>query len=492
MTLSAARIDAPPAKGPSSSADGWRGLIGSQFTCDSAMHVLRAIVEIEESMHPGPRRFLISCDARHLGEEVAAAAMAFILARPAGHHAVFFRHMPTATASFLTAAEFDAAILITASHNGADWNGVKLKVAPGLSAPPAVIDLIDRRIATQGVVRQVTAAPSPNRPPVDATAYFARHAKAAASHLPQTARRRFRVAIDGLGGIAEPAMIALGQELGWQTLPSGRRPATDFGGLIPDPSRPAALTHLAKRIREANADFGLALDGDGDRIFALDEAGTIVQPTDLMALLGLFEHGAGRGVHGIAVTQSTGASIRLVAARIGATLFETPIGFKYIAGMLSTGRVDVGGGAVGDLAFRTRARDRDPLCVAAHLSQLLAERGRPLSVEILELQQMLDTKALCRIERHFSSGAMLTADACETALERAASIAGIIAGQIETLEKGAIRMRGPNNEWLMLRPSTTEGGVRLYGEVEGLTSDMSFRIGAMVAKHLGTHQNIET
>jgi phosphomannomutase len=491
MTKSTALIDVPPAKGPSSSADGWRGLIGSQFTCDSAMHVLRAIVEIEESMHPGPRRFLISCDARHLGEEVASAAMAFILARPAGHHAAFLRHVPTATASFLTTAEFDAAILITASHNGADWNGVKLKVAPGLSAPPAVIDLIDRRIATQGAVSRVTAAASPNLLSADATACLARHAKAAASHLPQTARRRFRVAIDGLGGIAEPAMIALGQELGWQTLPSGRKPAADFGGLIPDPSRPAALTHLAKRIREANADFGLALDGDGDRIYALDEAGAIVQPSDLMALLGLFEHDAGRCVHDIAVTQSTGASIRLAAARIGAALVETPIGFKYIAGLLSTGRVDIGGGAVGDLAFRTRARDRDPLCVAAHLSQLLADRGRPLSVEIRDLQKMLGTTALCRIERHFLPGGALIADACERALGRAAPLAGINAGRIETLEKGAMRLRGPNNQWLMLRESTTEGGVRLYGEVEGLTSDMAFRIGAMVAKHLGTLQNIE-
>ncbi|MGI9507019.1 MAG: hypothetical protein ACR2RE_28595 [Geminicoccaceae bacterium] len=470
------------------SADGWRGLIGVQFTRDSALRVVHCILDMQESAQPGRSRVLVAHDTRDLGTEVARYTAAHAAARKVKHEVTLVRHLPTSTASFMTVQDFDLAILVTASHNPPDWNGIKVKIAPGLPAPPTLVAQIDHRIAT------LAQADSPSKETpvvgrfVSAKPFMARHAAAAARFVPKESRRPFRVAIDGLGGIAEPALATLGQALGWETHLSGRVPARDFGGIIPDPSKPAALAPLAERIVRQAADFGLGLDGDGDRIYALDEIGCIVQPHDLMALLTIYEQEQGRTIRSVAVTQSTGMSVRLAAAYIGANVIETPIGFKHLAELLASGEADVAGGSVGDIAFRERSLDRDPLSVAAHLSQVLADRGRPLSAEIRELRASLGTENLVWLEAHLPGVRPPDSEVCSWLLDTGARSVGIEQSHVDLLEKGAVRLTGPDHQWLMLRPSTTEGGLRLYGELTGAGANPATAICSAVESRLSGYR----
>jgi phosphomannomutase len=460
-------IGEPPAgrlKALESSADGWRGRIGVEFTPERALTIVWAILD-QHDQDRGLRssHIVVGYDSRHLSEQVARMASAAIREYRPGDTVTLIRHLPTSTASFLVSCEFDLAILVTASHNPANWNGIKVKIAPGISAPPEFVAGVDARNRTLAPLRIVADAEAILAR--DAGPFFERHVRAVVDALPGEARRTFRVVIDGLGGIGEAALERLGVLLGWQVLPSRRTIDTTLCNQIPDPSKAGVLEDLRTRVVSERADFGLALDGDGDRIFAVTHEGDIVPSHDLMALLVLHARERGRPISRIAITQSTGLSVRRVADELGAEIVETPIGFKYISRLLNDGSVDAGVGAVGDMAFRSFTSDRDPLFVAAQLSQLLNQSDVPLSTALNRLRLRLGTAGLNWIELHMPQAGASQPEALDAALDGAALVAGVAPDLRERLTGGAVRLRAAGGAWIMLRPSTTEGGLRVYGEL---------------------------
>ena len=447
-----------------SSADGWRGRIGVEFTPQRALKIVRALLELHEAENnQAPSRILVGFDSRYQSDEVAQLIAATTKARPAGHDVTLIRHLPTPTMSFLVSRDYDLAILVTASHNPANWNGIKVKVAPGISAPPELVKRVDMRVAE--IVNSATSGALQKIPVYTADAFLNIHAQAAADASHTQRRKAFRVAIDGLGGIAEPALAEVGKMLGWHILLSHRPVDAALCNHSPDPSRQGALESLCARVLSESADFGLALDGDGDRIFAVTDTGDVVPTHDLMALLVLHEHRSGKPVRRIAVTQSSGVSVRRAADEIGAETVETPIGFKYISKLLNDKSVDAGVGAVGDMAFRSRTSDRDPLFIAAHLSLLLNQTGQSLSTEINQIRVRLGTTGLSWTEHHYPDASVNKAGDLKVILDNIAPIVSIAPTQPETLLGGAVRIRDTSAAWLMLRSSTTEGGLRLYGEL---------------------------
>ena len=465
---------------PVSSADGWRGIIGQSFTRQGARRLVAAILDVHErEIWKGPARILVAHDARAMGAQVAADAAALAGTRVFGHQVTLVAHLPTSTASYLTANGYDLALLVTASHNPPNWNGIKLKVAPGLSAPPKLVAAIDAQLA-----RAVPPDGKQTVLPKKACAedLVSKHVEAVAECVPLQYRRPFRVSVDGLGGISEPAICALGDALGWQVRPSERAVKADFGGAFPDPSKPEALKTLQRRVLSECADFGLGFDGDGDRMYVVDDAGEIVAPHDLMAWLILKRNAEGVPLNSVAVTQSTGMSVRLAARKSGALVIETPIGFKYIASLLEAREVDAGVGAVGDLAFRDLCIDRDPLHIAGQFSHFLAKAGRPFSQELASMRSDLGVTGLRWIEDHFRDTGPVDVQAGRAALRDAAQSTGLQVKSVETLSHGSLRIRCNQNQWLMLRPSTTEGGLRLYGELLARDGDHAQMRAALVDK----------
>ncbi len=465
-----------------SSADGWRGRIGIEFTPERALAIVRAIIDQHtQDRWRRPSRVLVGFDSRHLSEQVAQMACVAVRQRGPHHEVTLVRHLPTSTASFLVSREYDLAILVTASHNPANWNGIKVKIAPGISAPPEFVAGVDARRGSPAKIQ--SDEHSTITTTHDAGAFLKRHAKAAAAAFPTTSKKPFRVVIDGLGGIAEPALKTVGAHLGWFILPSHRKIDTTLCDQAPDPSKAEVLRELCARTVSEKADFGLALDGDGDRIFAITQEGDIVPSHDLMALLVMHATHSGKPLSRIAVTQSTGLSVRRAADEIGANVIETPIGFKYISKLLSDGLIDAGVGAVGDMAFRSYTLDRDPLFVAAHLSQLLNHSDVPLSTALSHLRLRLGTTGLSWIELHLPETRGTRQEELDVALTQAAHVVGIAPDLRERLSGGAVRLRAASGAWIMLRPSTTEGGLRIYGELFNSAQNIT-EVKAVIARRL--------
>src|SRR6185437_1458292 len=202
------------------------------------------------------------------------------------------------------------------------------------------------------------------------------HLRTVLSRVGGSAGRPWTVVVDGLHGIAGPMLVRLAELLGWTVHPVGEQVEEDFGGLVPDPTLPESRQRLSQTIVATGADFGLVLDGDGDRIFLATSDGRTVQAGELYALL-LAQHY--RDVpdlrtRTIAITTTTTSQPGRVAAEHGGQVELRPVGFKNMAESMAAGRLCAAGGSVGDLAFARYGRDRDPCVVVALLARLLAEQ----------------------------------------------------------------------------------------------------------------------
>ncbi|MBO9172325.1 hypothetical protein J5275_28890 [Rhizobium sp. L245/93] len=299
--------------------------------------------------------------------------------------------------------------------------------------------------------------------------------------------RPFRVVVDGLGGIGEFAMVRLGAELGWYVIPCGGKPSFTFGGASPDPSKPEARQRTRLRILQEGADFGIVLDGDGDRIYTLDEAGNTILPHDLMALILRHEIDAGSRISRVAITQSTGMSIRLAAAHFGVALSETQIGFKYLAPMLLSGDADIAGGAVGDLAVRGWSTDRDPFAIATLVSEMLSSGSTPLSCQVKEIHDHFGTARLVWLENFFEVPVLPTPAQYAGILSRLGTALEFTESRLTELVGGTVRLTSNDKQWLMFRSSTTEHGVRLYGEVTNLAKMSVPAIAVKILSELQPH-----
>jgi phosphomannomutase len=242
----------------------------------------------------------------------------------------------------------------------------------------------------------------------------------------------------------------------------GRGLDPEFNGTVPDPSMPASRTRAAEAVVARGADLGLVLDGDGDRLYVIDHLGRTVHPHELLALLIEHRHrkSYGNPERGVAVTSSTGMAVRLAAGWIGAPVRELGVGFKHLSPVLAAGQADAAGGSVGDLAFAEYGIDRDPFAAVALLADLLTAGGTVA-------ERLDDLRARVGPLTWFESRVPGSAD--EAVLRRAGLAALSLSGLRENLteigDTDGVKFWLDRGQWLLLRPSSTEGGLRIYGEL---------------------------
>nr|AUV64126.1 phosphoglucomutase [Streptomyces citricolor]BAV57063.1 phosphoglucomutase [Streptomyces citricolor] len=443
-----------------SSADGWRGVIGESFTPASAGLLAGCVVEVVASSP----RVLVTHDGRRFGAQAAQAVVR--AAQAAGARQVrLVPHLPTPTATAaVRLGEADLALLVTASHNPPRWNGLKVKAAPGCPPPKAVERATDELFGRR--LQDALAGTGTDADPVaeaeSGDAVVGRHIEDVLSRLPRRPTRRLSVVVDGLGGIAGGPTARLCSELNWDVHAVGHLPAPDFGGLVPDPSVPASRRRVTGEVLDRGADLGIVLDGDGDRVYVVDERGRTVQSHELLALLLEHRHRAGYGTprRGVAVTASAGTAVRRVARWIGAPVKEFGIGFKHLSPQLAAGLADAAGGSVGDLAFAEYGVDRDPFAAIALFADLLG--ATELSVASL----LDDLRARVGDLSWFEAKVDGVAD---NAALREAGLKALAESRLDrsvsaVTETDGVKFWLGRGQWLLLRPSSTEGGVRIYGE----------------------------
>jgi phosphomannomutase len=357
--------------------DGWRGVIAEDFTFANVCKVAHAIARYAaRSEKPGAGivvgydvRFGSERFARVAAETLAAAGTPVFLAQEA---------CPTPAVSLVVRQRSAAGgIQITASHNPYRWNGMKFKASYGSSASPAIVAQIEQELAV--VLRDGVPALAPRPDLIQAldvrTPYLA--ALAALVDWDRLRQAKFRFLIDPMHGAGRGLLLELFRRQGIEAaeIRGNRDPL--FGGVNPEPIEPH-VEALRRAMRAGGYDAGFALDGDADRIGAMDSDGTFITPHQIFSIL-LWHLAGTRGLEGdVAKSFTVTKMIDKIAAKLGRKVWETPVGFKYICEKMLEGNIVLGGEESGGIGTKLYLPERDATVSALLLAEVMAWHGRRL------------------------------------------------------------------------------------------------------------------
>ena len=439
--------------------DGWRGVIADGCTFEAVRGVAASVARLYAGNGwPGDRsRVVIGHDTRFFSPEFARAA-AEVFARAGIDVLLTDRPIPTPAVSYhVHRLGLAAGVAVTASHNPGHWNGFKIKASFGGSAPSGQY---------AEVARGLGAAP-----PQASRAGSIEMADLSTPYRDHLASLLDVVAIRGAGLclVADAMHGAAGTLVadiagGGKTRVVSFRSERDvlFGGIQPEPIA-QNLAATAARVEAARAGLAVANDGDADRLGVLDHRGRFVSPHRILALL-LLHAFRRRGLSGgIAKTFSTSLLIDRVASGLGCPLVETPIGFKYIAEVMTRGEASAGGEESGGYAFGFHLPERDGVLNALLLIESLALSGYDLDTALAGLAREFGEFAYDRRDVTLPVP-VIEAFLAEVKARPPAALSGSPVTGVS--DKDGVKYALGSRGWLLHRLSGTEPMIRLYCEHE--------------------------
>ena len=360
--------------------DGIRGVAGVSLTSEVAYALGAAL-----AAHYPAGNILIGRDTRPSGPGLSAALAAGI--RSGGATPINLGVIPTPGLAAVVAADAEVAcgVVVTASHNPAEYNGLKVIGRDGRKVPDALERelerMIDERLAAASAdvasadAASATDARDDARGAAYASRYAAQLALVAAAATPNRAAAGIRAVLDASNGagtpFAEAALSATGATVDGMAMGEG---------LINDGVGATSPAALGRRVVELGADLGIALDGDADRCAVVDERGVLIDGDVVIGLIALDrKRRALPGSERVVATILTNSGVERQLRDAGITLQRTPVGDRHIAEVLTPGRPGFGGEKSGHLLFPEHAPTGDGLISAIELIALLVRSGGPLS-----------------------------------------------------------------------------------------------------------------
>jgi phosphomannomutase len=462
--------------------DGWRGVIAREATFETYRRLARAAANRYRSGDFGPgdrRRIVVGHDPRFLSEEFARVASEVF--QQAGIDVLLTdRPLPTPAVSWhVRRLGLSGGIVVTASHNPAEYNGFKLKAHFGGSASPEIYEAVEREVdrplrpASAAGKLVVTDLVTPYR---RALGGLVDKGKIRAAGLRVVCDAMHGAAADGLAAILGPGASRV------ESFRADRD--AGFGGSHPEPIA-ANLSAVSARVREGGFDLAVAMDGDADRLGVLGPDGGFVSAHRVFALLLLhaFRHHGLAG--GIAKTFSTSLVVDRIAARLGVPLYETGIGFKYIADLMIAGKVVAGGEESGGYGFAFHLPERDGTLSALLLLEFLAMSGRKLPEALADLAREFGSFEYARRDVRLPERAIGNFLAAVSKRPPAKIAGHPVTG---TADRDGVKLLFGSRGWLLLRRSGTEPMIRLYcehevpGEPERILDRAQSRLAAHAAR----------
>jgi len=445
--------------------DGWRGIIAQDFTFDNVRVCAQAVADYLKQAGLASRGLIIGYDTRFASEDFASAA-AEVAAGNGIKVCLCPRATPTPVISYGVRSQgAGGAIVITASHNPAIWNGFKYKTKDGVSAPPEVTAEIERHIShtiTTSKVNRMPLAQALEQGLVEyldlAPIYL--HRLTSLVNLNELRRAKLKLVVDPMYGAGIGYFKALLGDGAIKLIEINNERNPLFPGIQPEPIA-ANLAKLSVTVKKQKADVGLATDGDVDRLGVVDENGVFLTPLQVLALLCLYLLEV-RGERGAIVKTITTTSMLYRLGEIfKVPVYETPVGFKYVSRVMMAKNALVGGEESGGYGFRDHMPERDGILSGLYFLDLMIKTGKSPSQLIDYLYSKVGPHYLKRIDIEFPE------DKRQEITNRIKhnppqSIEGIKVVSIDT--EDGFRFMLADTTWLLIRFSGTEPVLRLYAE----------------------------
>ena len=448
--------------------DGWRAVIGDEFTFDNVRLCAQGVADYVNERGLGARGVLVGYDTRFSSREFAASAAEVLTANRVTTY-LCDRAAPTPAASFnLVAREAGAGIVVTASHNPARWNGLKFKPHYGGSAAPEIVEELEAHVASaesKGPPARLRLEVAESRgllEYLDPEPVYLGHL-AALVDLGAIRRAGLKVVVDPMHGSGAGYFEKLLSGEATRVVEIRSEPNPAFPGMSQPEPVARNLERLRSSVRRRHADLGLATDGDADRLGLVDERGGFVTTLQAFALLCLHQLEV-LGRRGPLVRSITMTSmVDKLGDEYGVPVFDTPVGFKYLGPVMMREDALLAGEESGGYAFRGNIPERDGILSGLMVLDLMVRTGKTVS----ELLRMLEDKvgphyydrldlAFEPTQREFIEARLRGA--------RPSALAGRTVEQLDT--RDGFRFVLEDGYWALVRFSGTEPLLRIYAEGE--------------------------
>ena len=451
--------------------DGWRGVIADEFTFERLALVAPIAAQVLYNTYfstVGSRTIVVGYDRRFMAEDFARVVADAVTA--IGFDVLLSESYAPTPAFSWAAKQLNAlgALVITASHNPGSYLGLKVKSAFGGSVPPEVTkeieSLLSEKIPTATIPgRQEQFNPWPSYT-------HALEGKVNISKIREAiAAGKLTVFVDVMHGAAAGGLEKL-LGAGVREINSERDPLFEGGAPEPLPKYLSRLFTQIKTYREtgdSNLVVGLVFDGDCDRIAAVDGAANFLSSQILIPIL--IDHlTQRRNFQGEIVKTVSGSDlIPRVAALHNLSVFETPVGYKYIADRMLAAQVLLGGEESGGIGYGSHIPERDALLSALYVLEAIVESGLDLGDYYRHLQQQTNfTSAYDRIDLPLANMEVRSRLLAQLQTQPVREIAGQAVIDCQTID--GYKFRLGDSSWLMIRFSGTEPVLRLYCEAPTL------------------------
>lgn len=361
---------------------GWRAIIGDEFTKANVQLLTCALAKLMKDKNEDKQGFCIGYDRRFLSGEASHWA-AEVMAGEGIHCKVIKRESPTPLIMFsVKLYNMDFGMAVTASHNPAIYNGIKVFTKGGRDADETVTKEIEEYIAKidaedikivpykKAIAQNLIEEVDPHNEYIDSIMK--------AVDIDSIRNRNLKIALDPMYGVSKNSLqtILMTARCDVEVIHGMRD--TLFGGRLPSPNV-ETLTRLRNYVRENGCDLGIATDGDADRLGVIDDEANFVHPNKILVFLYYYllkyKGWKGPAVRNIATTHL----LDKVAEAFGEKCYEVPVGFKYVSSKMIETNAVIGGESSGGLTVRGHIQGKDGIYAAMLLVEMVATVGKNLS-----------------------------------------------------------------------------------------------------------------
>jgi alpha-D-glucose phosphate-specific phosphoglucomutase len=409
---------------------------------------------------------LIGYDTRFASKDFASAAAEIIAANGIKVY-LCSKTEPTPVVSYgVVAKQTGGAIVITASHNPGKWNGFKIKSQDGASAPTEVITKIEKNVTAvveSEAVKRLPISEAIDKGLVEYIDIYPDYRSQIARlvDLDGLKNKKLKIAVDSMYGAGAGYFKALLKDSAFEIIEINDLPNPTCPGMKQPEPITVNLGGLSQLIKEAKADVGLATDGDSDRIGIMDENGNFLTQLQVYALLTLYLLEVRKERGAIIKTITTTAMLDKLGKIYDVPVYETKVGFKYVAPLMLQHDALIGGEESGGYGFRGHVPERDALVAGLYFLDFMVKTGKKPSQLLKDLYDKVGEHYYDRLDIEFEENQR------EAIIGRVKNSHPKSIDNKEVVQEDTIdgfRYTLTDGSWLLIRFSGTEPLLRIYTE----------------------------
>jgi len=433
--------------------DGWREVISDKFTFENVKRVAQAIADYYNAKLPSPK-MAVGYDTRFLSAQYAKIVTDVLIQN--GIDVILSdKAVPTPTLSYaVKIKKLDAGVMITASHNPPEYNGIKIKTNLGGAAGTDITKEVEKLIVEPNTAKKdrigtVTKA--------DLTKEYVAFLKKYIN-LKAIKKAKFKILVDPMHGSGNGYIADVLKSTNIKVDFIRRDVNPSFGGLRPEPVL-ENLLGTQSLLKKSKYDLCLVLDGDADRIAAFTGKGEFINPQKVLGLLILHLTQDRKMTGGVVKTIVGTNMLDNITKKLGLKLYETPVGFKYISELMINENIVVGGEEAGGMGFKNYIPERDGSLAGLLLLEMMVYRKKTIAKILEEMEK--------EYGRYYYEKDHFALKDLNVNIQDFRNTKKLLDKDVVDVKDGdGVKLIDSEGNWLMFRGSGTEPIMRVYSEAK--------------------------